>query len=128
MQAVDSKWLDFDDAFRENGITVEFICQEDIQRLHEDNSERRQTRAPVIVLTGTEVFTAGYLSTSWEEKGGKHEDLSKQATFGTSNLRILANFTQHLYLDMEMLPYGPAEAQIRESFERRINHLRKTKG
>ena len=37
LQAVDSKWLDFDNAFRENGITVEFICQEDIQRLHEDN-------------------------------------------------------------------------------------------
>ena len=37
LQAVDSKWLDFDDAFRENGIIVEFICQEDIQRLHEDN-------------------------------------------------------------------------------------------
>lgn len=37
LQAVDSKWLDFDDAFRENGITVKFICQEDIQRLHEGN-------------------------------------------------------------------------------------------
>ena len=37
LQAADSKWLDFDDAFRENGITVEFICQEDIQRLHQDN-------------------------------------------------------------------------------------------
>ena len=37
LQAVDSKWLNFDDAFRENGITVAFICQEDIQRLHEDN-------------------------------------------------------------------------------------------
>ena len=37
LQAVDSKWLNFDDAFRENGITVEFICQDDIQRLHEDN-------------------------------------------------------------------------------------------
>lgn len=37
LQAVDSKWLDFDDAFRRNGITVEFICQEDIQRLHADN-------------------------------------------------------------------------------------------
>ena len=37
LQAVDSKWLDFDDAFRENGITVEFICQDDIQRLHEGN-------------------------------------------------------------------------------------------
>ena len=37
LQAVDSKWLDFDDAFHRNGIIVEFICQEDIQRLHEDN-------------------------------------------------------------------------------------------
>ena len=37
LQAVDSKWLDFRDAFRENGITVEFVCQEDIQRLHADN-------------------------------------------------------------------------------------------
>ena len=37
LQAVDSKWLNFRDAFPENGITVEFICQEDIQRLHEDN-------------------------------------------------------------------------------------------
>ena len=37
LQAVDSKWLDFDDVFHRNGVTVAFICQEDIQRLHEDN-------------------------------------------------------------------------------------------
>lgn len=35
LQAVDSKWLDFRDAFRQNGVTVTFICEEDIQRLHE---------------------------------------------------------------------------------------------
>ena len=34
LQAVDSKWLDFHDAFRRNGVTVEFICEDDIQRLH----------------------------------------------------------------------------------------------
>ena len=34
LQAVDSKWLDFDDAFRRNGVTVTFICEDDIQRLH----------------------------------------------------------------------------------------------
>ncbi len=37
LQAVDSKWLNFYDAFRQNGVTVEFICEEDIQRLHEDS-------------------------------------------------------------------------------------------
>ncbi len=90
------------------------------------DKESRQTRAPVIVLTGTELFTSGFLSTSWEEKGGKHKDLAKHTSLGTSNLRILANFTQHLYLDLEMLPYGPTMAQRRESFERRMDHLRNT--
>lgn len=36
LQAVDSKWLNFHNAFRQNGVTVEFICEEDIQRLHEN--------------------------------------------------------------------------------------------
>ncbi len=34
LQAVDSKWLNFRDVFRQNGVTVEFICEDDIQRLH----------------------------------------------------------------------------------------------
>ena len=33
LQAVDSQWWDFRDAFRRNGIIVEFICEADIQRL-----------------------------------------------------------------------------------------------
>jgi hypothetical protein len=36
LQAVDSQWWDFRDAFRRNGVTVDFICEEDIQRLRED--------------------------------------------------------------------------------------------
>ena len=36
LQAVDSQWWDFRDAFRQNGVTVEFICEDDIQRLHVD--------------------------------------------------------------------------------------------
>ena len=32
LQAVDSQWWDFRDAFRQNGIIVEFICEDDIQR------------------------------------------------------------------------------------------------
>ena len=34
LQAVDSQWWDFRDAFRRNGVTVEFICKDDMQRLH----------------------------------------------------------------------------------------------
>ena len=34
LQAVDSQWLDFHEAFRRNGVTVTFICEGDIQRLH----------------------------------------------------------------------------------------------
>ncbi len=33
LQAVDSQWWDFRDVLREKGVTVEFICEDDIQRL-----------------------------------------------------------------------------------------------
>ena len=36
LQAVDSQWWDFRDAFRQNEVAVEFICEDDIQRLRED--------------------------------------------------------------------------------------------
>ena len=35
LPAVDSQWWDFRDALRENGVTVEFICKDDTQRLSE---------------------------------------------------------------------------------------------
>ncbi|MCG9126296.1 hypothetical protein JT359_01725 [Candidatus Poribacteria bacterium] len=88
---------------------------------------RRQTRAPVIILTGTELFTTGFLSTAWEEKGGKHKDLSKRVAFSKSNLRIMANFTQHLYLDMDLMPYGPTENQRMKSFNLRMEYLEKNR-
>ena len=94
----------------------------------EYDKKRRQTRAPVIVLTGTELFTTGYLSTSWEEKGGKYKELASHTSLGTSNLRILANFTQYLYLDMEMLPYGPTEAQWRKTMTLRKETIKKNRG
>ena len=37
LQAVDSQWWDFRNAFRENDVTVDFICAADIQRLREGN-------------------------------------------------------------------------------------------
>ena len=36
----------------------------------EYDKERRQTQAPVIVLTGTELFATDSLKVSWEKKGG----------------------------------------------------------
>ncbi len=36
LQAVDSQWWDFRDAFRRNGVAVKFICEDDIQRLRGD--------------------------------------------------------------------------------------------
>lgn len=90
--------------------------------------ERKQTRAPVIVLTEAELFTSGSLTSSWKSKGGKHEDMAKRISHGKSNLRILANFTQHLYLDMEMLPYGPTDAQRIETMTLRREAIQRNRG
>ena len=54
----------------------ENLSQEEIDRIkelaewgREYDPEKRQTRAPVIVLTGTELFSTGSLNTSWKKKG-----------------------------------------------------------
>ena len=94
----------------------------------EYDPESKRTQAPVIVLTGTELFTSGSLTSSWKSKGGKHKDMAKRISHGKSNLRILANFTQHLYLDMEMLPYGPTDDQRKKEFNLQIEHIQRNKG
>ena len=94
----------------------------------EYDPERRRTRAPVIVLTGTELFSTGSLTTSWKRKGGRHEALAQRISQGESNLRILANFTQHLYLDMEMLPYGPTAVQRRKTMTLRMESIERNQG
>lgn len=68
----------------------------------EYDHDRQQSRAPVIILTGTELFTEYSLEESWEEKGGMHERLIKSAAIRArlDNLRILADLTQQLYLRM----------------------------
>ncbi len=59
--------------------------------------ERHQARAPVIVLTGTELFSRS-LQEAWLQKGGRHADFAKQRR--VDKLRVLANLTQQLYLNM----------------------------
>jgi len=86
---------------------TEDFSQEEIKRLRklaawgrEYDKERKQTRAPVIILTGLELFTAHYLHVAWKEKGGKHKELIEPAWVRTDNIRVLADLTQQLYLGM----------------------------
>ena len=103
---------------------AEELTREEISRIRklaewgrEYDKERKQSRAPVIMLTGTELFTAHYLSSAWKEKGGKHEKLIKPAWVSVRlhNLRILADLTQQLYLDMSS--YGKWRE---EKWEKRV--------
>jgi len=67
------------------------------------NKEKNQTRAPVVILTGTELFTPYSLEYSWKKKGGKHAKIISRAYVSTrlNDLQILADLTQQLYLGME---------------------------
>lgn len=66
----------------------------------EYDKERRQNRAPVVMLTGTELFAPHYLEDVWKEKGGKHKQFIDPAYVRLDNLRTLADLTQQLYLEM----------------------------
>ncbi len=63
-------------------------------------SERRQSRAPVIILTGTELFAPYSIHEAWEKAGGKRAEIARSAWVRTDNLRVLADLTQQLYLNM----------------------------
>ena len=66
----------------------------------EYDEERKYTQAPVIVLTGTELFATDSLKSTWNDKGGKHKDLIESPRTRIYNLRVLADLTQQLYLGM----------------------------
>ena len=83
------------------------LSKDEIQRIRklaewgrEYDKERKETRAPVIVLTGMELFTPHFLEQVWKDKGGKHAQLVEPAYVHLDNLKTLANFTQQLYLGM----------------------------
>lgn len=78
----------------------------------------RRTRAPVILLTGTELFTPHYLQESWKSKGGKRAVLMGPGYVDTSHLPTLADFTQQVYLDMPSY-YEWSEAKWKKRAERR---------
>lgn len=83
------------------------ISKEEISRLkklaewgREYNREKDRTRAPVIILTGTELFAAHSLEDAWKDKGGKQAQLISPGWVRVDNLQTLADFTQQIYLDM----------------------------
>ena len=104
------------------------LSQDEIKRIRklaewgrEYDRQERQTRAPVIVLTGTELFVPHYLEQVWKEKGGKHKQLAEVAHLSLDNLNTLADVTQQLYLDM------PAYFAWREAkWEKRRRRLQKS--
>ena len=63
------------------------------------DKETGKTKAPVIVLTGTELFTDLLLENTRDKKEGNHKQLTYQLLMMNS-LRNLANLTQQLYLNM----------------------------
>lgn len=66
--------------------------------------EKRHTRAPVIVLTGNELFATSSLRETWKKIGGRHAELINHGMIRPENLSVLASLTQQLYLNMP--PYG----------------------
>ncbi|MFA5966676.1 MAG: hypothetical protein WC804_21885 [Sphingomonas sp.] len=68
-------------------------------RHYEDT--RSEPRAPVIILTGVELFADHSLSCSWQERGGRHAELIAPAYVRPDNLQELADMTQQLYLGMD---------------------------
>lgn len=62
--------------------------------------ERQQTRAPVVLLTGLELFAPYSLYEAWSTAGGRHAEMGNGQRGYTDDLRILADMTQQLYLNM----------------------------
>jgi hypothetical protein len=57
-------------------------------------------RAPVIVLTGTELFSDWYLSETWKKLVGIRQTLVERGHLHFDNLRTLADATQQSYLGL----------------------------
>ena len=60
----------------------------------------RRPRAPVIVLTGLELFSSWHINESWKEHGGQHAKFVEPASVCLDNLWTLAELTQQLYLGL----------------------------
>jgi hypothetical protein len=57
-------------------------------------------RAPVVVLTGTELFAPHHVEHEWRKAGGRRQELTEAAYVRMDNLVTLADLTQQVYLDL----------------------------
>jgi hypothetical protein len=57
-------------------------------------------RAPVIVLTGIELFSAWRIEQSWKDLGGERANIVERPMVHLDNLWTLAEITQHVYLGL----------------------------
>ena len=57
-------------------------------------------RAPVIVLTGTELFTSWRIEQNWKKLEGKRKQFADAGHIRIDNLWTLADCTQQVYLDL----------------------------
>jgi hypothetical protein len=57
-------------------------------------------RAPVIVLTGTEIFAHWHIQTAWKNRGGMHAQLIAHPSVRLDNLWTFADLTQQVYLGL----------------------------
>ncbi|QYG08872.1 hypothetical protein [Janthinobacterium sp. PAMC25594] len=73
---------------------------------------RKESRVPVIVLTANELFAPHSLCEVWGKLGGKHDELANVWGIRTENLRMLADLTQQLYLQLP-----PDSAWLRVKWE-----------
>jgi hypothetical protein len=62
-------------------------------------------RAPVIVLTGAELFAPWHINQSWKKLGGERAKFADSRRARLDNLWILAEVTQQIYLGLPD-PYG----------------------
>jgi|SRR5215467_1858810 len=83
--------------------------------------DKSRTRAPIVVLTGTEVFTRFSLRDAREEAGEKHADFAKAGMFRSENLRMLADATQQLYLGLP-----PYHSWLEEKWRKRRGRQART--
>jgi hypothetical protein len=77
-------------------------------------------RAPVIVLTGLELFASWHVEQCWKDLGGRHAAFVAHPATQLSTLQNLADFTQQLYLG---LPDPYAELRARLGTPRAAAHL-----
>jgi hypothetical protein len=87
----------------------------------------RRARAPVILLTGTELFASHSLHEAWKAAGGRHAQFSEAGRFRDNNLRVLADLTNATTLSRSAVLWcvvGKGEEQtLGGSAQRGVNRV-----